>query len=96
MISLSQKAANRFNIKWKGLPEHNGDFWKIDMLILDRFPVLLIVHEYTLYTLVRRKSDYHSLDQIARDIRELCPWYRYTGEVKPGKNNDRKLNDSII
>ena len=59
MINLSKKAAERFRIKWKDLEERSGDFWKVDAVMIGRVPMLFIVHEYTLFTLVRRKSQLH-------------------------------------
>jgi hypothetical protein len=95
MINLTQKAAYRFHLRYKELPEQEGDLWRVDILMLERYPVLLIVHEYTLYTLVRRKSDFRSLNQIANEIRELCPWYRYNGDLTIGRNNNRHVNSSM-
>ena len=95
MINLTRKAAVRFHFQYRDLPKQEGDLWRVDIIMLNRFPVLLIVHEYTLYTLVRRKSDYITLDQIADEIRKLCPWYRYTGKLTIGKNNNRHVNGSI-
>lgn len=47
MIDLSNKAAQRFGIKWKHLEERSGDFWKVDVVMIGRIPMLCIVHEYT-------------------------------------------------
>ena len=58
MIDLSNKAAKRFGIKWKDLEERSGDFWKVDVVMIGRVPMLFIVHEYTLFTMVRRKSQF--------------------------------------
>ena len=95
MINLTRKAAGRFHIQYKDLPEQEGDLWRVDIIMMERFPVLLIVHEYTLYTLVRRKSDYSSINQIADEIRIHCPWYKYPGDLTIGKNNNRRVNGSI-
>ncbi|MBI4826308.1 MAG: hypothetical protein HY807_07795 [Nitrospirae bacterium] len=95
MINLSKKAADRFKMKWQSLPERSGDNWKIDIIMIERTPMLLIIHEYTLFTLVRRKSEFKSIPDIAEEIRKCCPWYRYTGEISIGKNNDRRLIGSI-
>jgi hypothetical protein len=54
MINLTKKAASRFNIKWHDLQQREGDFWKIDIVMIGRIPMLLVVHEYTLFTFVRR------------------------------------------
>lgn len=60
MINLSNKAAKRFRVKWSDLESRNGDFWKVDVVMAERVPMLFIVHEYTLFTLVRRKSQFHN------------------------------------
>jgi len=95
MIDLSNKAAKRFRVKWSSLEERSGDFWKVDVQILDRVPMLFIVHEYTLFTLVRRKTLFRDPLHIAGEIRKVCPWYRYSGEPTLGKNSNRKLTGSI-
>ncbi|MBF0430765.1 MAG: hypothetical protein HQK83_05770 [Fibrobacteria bacterium] len=95
MINFSKKAADRFKVKWSGLPEQQGDFWKIDIVMVGRFPILLIIHEYTLFTLVRMKKDFKNLKQVIEEIRCCCPWYRYVGQCVIGKNGDRRLSGSI-
>ncbi|MBF0433609.1 MAG: hypothetical protein HQK83_20185 [Fibrobacteria bacterium] len=95
MINLSKKAADRFKTGWRDLPEQQGDFWKIDILMVQRFPVILIIHEYTLYTLVRLKKDFKKIEDVAEEIKKYCPWYRYVGTCTVGKNGDRCLNGSI-
>ena len=95
MINLSNKAAKRFRVKWSSLEERSGDFWKVDVQIFDRVPMLFIVHEYTLFTLVRRKTRFRDPLHIADEIRTVCPWYRYSGEPTLGKNGNRKLTGSI-
>jgi len=76
MINLSNKAATRFKTKWKDLEERSGDFWKVDIMMIGRVPMLLIVHEYTLFTIVRRKSTFQNLESITTDILKSCPWYK--------------------
>lgn len=95
MINLTKKAAGRFRIRWSDLSEQKGDNWKVDVIMVSRYPVLLIVHEYTLYTLVRKKSDFKTLEAVAREIREKCPWYRFPETMTTGKNSDRKLVGSM-
>ena len=75
MINLSNKAATRYKTNWKDLEERSGDFWKVDIMMIGRIPMLLIVHEYTLFTIVRRKSMFQSLESITNDIVKSCPWY---------------------
>lgn len=95
MIDLSKKAAERFKIDWNKLPERQGDFWKIDVFMIERIPMLLIIHEYTLFTIIRRKSDFKKIEEVALEIRKCCSWYNYAGDFSPGKNTDKKLNGSI-
>lgn len=95
MIDLSKKAAKRFGINWKDLEERSGDFWKIDVVMFGHVPMLFVVHEYTLFTLVRRKAQYRDLQTITNDIRISCPWYPATEFISPGKNGNRKLTGSI-
>ena len=95
MIDLSKKAASRFGLKWDDLPERTGDHWKVDVMMVGRVPMLLIVHAYTLFTLVRRKSEFKTVEGIGDEIRRCCPWYRYDGPVTVGKNTDRRLTGSI-
>ena len=95
MINLSKKAAERFRIKWKDLEERSGDFWKVDAVMIGRVPMLFIVHEYTLFTLVRRKSQFHDPLAIVKEVIISCPWYRSPAAPSLGKNGNRKLTGSI-
>lgn len=95
MINLSNKTAIRFKSKWKELEERSGDFWKVDIMMIGRIPMLLIVHEYTLFTIVRRKSMFQNLESITSDILKSCPWYRGDKSFSLGKNGNRQLNGSI-
>ena len=95
MINLSNKAAKRFHISWKNLEERSGDFWKVDVVMNGRVPMLFIVHEYTLFTLVRRKSQFKEPLSIANNILNSCPWYRGQKTFSLGKNGNPKLTGSI-
>ncbi|MBU2480279.1 MAG: hypothetical protein KJ760_04240 [Proteobacteria bacterium] len=88
MINLSNKAAIGFKYKWKDLEERSGDFWKIDVMMIGRVQMLLIVHEYTLFTMVRRKSTFQNLDSVANEIKKSCPWYRGSKSLSFGKNGN--------
>jgi hypothetical protein len=72
MINLSNKAAKRFRVNWSSLEERSGDFWKVDVQMVERVPMLFIVHEYTLFTLVRRKTQFHDPLHIAGEIIKAC------------------------
>jgi len=95
MINLSQKAAKRFRIKWKDLEQRSGDFWKIDMMMIGRVPMLLIVHEATLFTMVKRKAQFGSLQSVADEITKACSWYPPPPASSPGKNGNNQLTGSI-
>ena len=95
MINLSNQAAIRFKAEWKDLEKRSGDFWKVDIMMIGRVPMLLIVHEYTLFTIVRRKSTFKNLKSIANDILKSCPWYYGSKSLSLGKNGNRQLNGSI-
>ena len=95
MINLSNKAAKRFRINWKDLEERSGDFWKVDVVMVERVSMLFIVHEYTLFTLIQRKSQFRNPRAIANDVINSCPWYRATKPFSLGKNGNRKLMGSI-
>ncbi|MFH2092288.1 MAG: hypothetical protein ABIJ31_07985 [Pseudomonadota bacterium] len=95
MINLSNKAATRFKCKWKDLEERSGDFWRIDIMMIGRIPMLLIVHEYTLFTIVRRKLMFQNLNSVANEILKSSPWYHSSKSFSLGKNGNRQLNGSI-
>ncbi len=95
MINLTIKAAKRYRIEWAELTERPGDYWKIDIEIIDRKPILFLVHEYTLFTLIRRKAQFRTLDGVGQEIQSCCPWYRYVGRPSLGKNGNRRLSGSI-
>ena len=95
MINFSIKAAKRFRVKWADLQDRSGDFWKVDVMMVDRVPVLFIIHEYTLFTLVRRKSQFKNPGEIVDEIMSFCPWYKKPDTVTFGKNNNLKLTGSL-
>jgi len=95
MINLSDKAAKRFRINWKDLEERSGDFWKVDVVMVGHVPMLFIVHEYTLFTLVRHKIQFCDPQAIANDVINACPWYHDPKSPSLGKNGNRKLTGSI-
>jgi hypothetical protein len=95
MINLSNKAAKRFHINWKDLEDRSGDFWKVDVAMAGRVPILFIVHEYTLFTMVRRKSQFQNPLTLTNEILNSCPWYRGSKFFSIGKNLNRKLTGSI-
>ena len=95
MINLSNKAATRFKNNWKELEERSGDFWKVDIMMIGRIPMLLIVHEYTLFTIIRRKSTFQNLHSVASEILNSSPWYHGTKSLSLGKNGNRQLNGSV-
>lgn len=95
MLNFSKKAAERYHLNWNDLPERKGDFWKIDIAMIGRTPMILIIHEYTLFTLVRKKSDFKRIDDISNEIIHYCHWYKCQETVSLGKNTDKKLNGSI-
>jgi hypothetical protein len=95
MIDPGNKAAKRFRINWKDLEERSGDFWKVDTVMIGRVPMLFIIHENTLLTLVRRKSQFRDPLAIANDILKTCPWYRSPATPSLGKNGNRELTGSI-
>lgn len=95
MINLSRKTADAFKQKWADLPERTGDYWKVDLAKLGRTQILLIVHETTLATLVRRKTDFKTLESIAQEIQRSAPWYKNTDTSSYGRNSNRSLNGTL-
>ncbi|MCG8470514.1 MAG: hypothetical protein MI742_01490 [Desulfobacterales bacterium] len=92
---MSNKAAKRFKISWAELEERSGDFWKVDIAMFGRVPMLFIVHELTLFTLVRRKSQFKTLQGVVSEITSCCPWYKNSEAFSIGKNGNRKITGSI-
>lgn len=95
MLDFTQRSAKRFNLPWKDLPERSGDHWKVELEMFGRVPMLLIVHEQTLFTLVRRKSQFKTAEQLADEIRLCCSWFRNKSETAFGRNSDRRFTGSI-
>lgn len=95
MLNFSQKAAKRFRLNWSELDERSGDFWKVDIDMFGHVPLLMIVHEYTLFTLVRRKAPFKTPLDITPEIRQCCPWYRYVGQPTLGRNSDKRITGTI-
>ncbi len=95
MFTFTKKAADTFKLKWAQLEERSGDNWKVDLFRIGRYPVLLIVHEKTLFTLVRRKAEFKTVETITKEIEHHCPWYPFPAEISLGRNSDRRLSGSI-
>ena len=64
-------------------------------MMIGRVPMLLIIHEYTLFTIIRRKSTFQNLHSVAGEILKSCPWYNCSKLLSFGKNGNRQLNGSI-
>ncbi len=67
-------------------------------MMIGRVPMLLIVHEYTLFTIVRRKSTFQNLESITADILKSCPWYYGSkslshGAIKLGDVVDKRVEN---
>jgi hypothetical protein len=95
MLNFSQKATKRFRMQWSGLEERSGDFWKVDVAMFAHVPLLMIVHEYTLFTLIRPKSQFKTPQDIAAEIRRCCTWYRCDGQPTFGRNGNKRIIGSI-
>ena len=67
----------------------------VDVVMAGRVPMLFIVHEYTLFTMVRRKSQFQEPLTITNEILNSCSWYRGSKSFSLGKNGNRKLTGSI-
>ena len=63
--------------------------------MVGRIPMLFFVHEYTLFTLVRGKSQFRAPKAITNDIINSCPWYRGPKSLSLGRNGNRTLTGSI-
>ncbi len=95
MINLSNKSAKSFKIKWKDLEDRSDDCWKVEIVMFGRVPMLFIVHEYTLFTLIRRKVQFKNPRAISNEIINACPWYQTPIPFSLGKNGNRKLTGSM-
>jgi hypothetical protein len=78
MINLTKKAECRFNIQWHNLQQREGDFWKLDVFMMGRIPMLLLVHEYTLnyieMTVNNTLFSYLSEKKTKITLRRLMLW----------------------
>ena len=54
-----------------------------------------MVHEYTLFTIIRRKSTFQNLHNLTSKILKSCPWYQGPKSLSLGKNGNRQLSGSI-
>lgn len=57
--------------------------------------MLFIVHEYTLFTFVRPKSQFRDLQSLSDEVINASPWYKGPKSLSLGKNGNRKLTGSI-
>ena len=94
MFNLTMKSTKYFGLSWKNLDEHEGDFWRIDIVHINRKKYFLVSHEKTYFTKVIRATEFKSFEKIAEFINENCPWYRFSG-ISVGKMTNRKLSGTM-
>jgi hypothetical protein len=95
MIALTTKAAKRWKLKCAALSAVEAGAWVVDLLELDRGLLLvMIVHQDTLFTLLRPASEVKSLARVAEEISRVRP-----GEpVDPAsvcRNGNRRVTGTI-
>lgn len=92
MLNLSAKAAKKFKISFSSLVSREGNYWRIDTVIISRKTWLLCTHEPTLFTLILRATNFKKLEDLLPELNH----FGLTQEtVTLGKGSNRKITGSM-
>jgi len=95
MIALTTKAAKRWKLKYVELEAVETGAWVVDLLKLGRGPLLvLIVHQDSLFTLLRPFAEVKSLEHLGAEIARVWPGYRLDATAIC-RNGNRRVTGSI-
>lgn len=96
MIALTARAAKRFKLIHAQLPAVEDGAWVVDLVKLFRGPLLvLLVHQDSLFTLVRQAKEVKSLDSAARTVARVWPEIEQEDRTAVFKNGNRRVTGSI-
>jgi hypothetical protein len=99
MIALTARAAKRWKVAHTSLPAVETGAWVVDLMKLGKGPLLvLLVHQETLFTLLRPASAVKTLAQVAAEIAvvqhgcapAVAPLYRNGNRRVTGSLTDMK------
>ena len=100
MIALTTRAAKRWKVPHSSLPAVETGAWVVDLMKLGKGPLLvLIVHQETLFTLLRPAADVKTLAQVAAEIAKvqqgrapaIAPLYKNGNRGVTGSITDMKF-----
>ena len=96
MIAVTSKAAKRFKLTYRKLPPVDTGAWVVDLIKIARGPLLvLIVHQDSLFTLIRQSRDVKTIDDVAREIARVWPMPDPVESTIVSRNTNRHVTGSI-
>lgn len=95
MINLTRKAADRFKVPYSELEAREGDFWRVDIVYVQRRKYLLCAHEVTLAVSLHQAARHRTLDSLFDALAERHPWYLGTRETGIMKGSNRRITGSM-
>jgi hypothetical protein len=96
MIALTARAAKRFKASHSKLPPIETGAWVVDLIKLFRGPQLvLIVHQDSLFTLVRKSDEVKTLADAVREIGRVWPEIEPADRAAVYKNGSRRVTGTI-
>jgi hypothetical protein len=95
VIALTARAAKRWKVAHAALPAVETGAWIVDLMKLGQGPLLvLIVHQDTLFTLLRPASLVKTVEQVAAEV--ACVQPHHVPAVTPlYRNGNRRVTGSI-
>ena len=93
MFNLSQKASKHFKKSFSNLESREGDYWRLDIVYINRRKILMCVHEPTVYTTLLHGTDFKTLDQLFIRLRKKYPWY--VSPFNLGKGSNRHVSGTM-
>jgi len=95
MIAVTARAAKRWKVPHASLPAVETGAWVVDLMKLGKGPgLVLIVHQETLFTLLRWASAVKTLAQVAAEIAAVQHG-RMPAVTPLYKNGNRRVTGSI-
>ncbi|MDD5310082.1 MAG: hypothetical protein PHU25_22420 [Deltaproteobacteria bacterium] len=95
MITLTARAAKRWKVAHASLPPVETGAWVVDLMKLGKGPLLvLIVHQETLFSLLRPAAVVKTLDQVSGEITRVCPG-RAPAVTPLYRNGNRRVTGTI-
>jgi len=93
MIALTNKSSTRFKVKFAELTPVENGAWVVDLIKFGKGPlVALIVHQDSLFTLVRMAAELKTMGDVEHEIAQVWSPFESVAIVR---NGNRRVTGSI-